>query len=84
MVLLKLKVGEPSGAFEVPVVVPIMGGISSALLVVFRIVTGDIQAPLMGSSVILRNPTEPALPRFVCRFWMVLTPDGSSSSIREC
>lgn len=47
LAVLKLRPGEPRGAFELPILVPIVGAIVCALLIAFRLRTGSIEAPLI-------------------------------------
>lgn len=45
LVVLKLRPGEKPGAFEIPLAVPLIGATVCAILVVFRVNTGSIEAP---------------------------------------
>lgn len=45
LVILKLRPGEPRGGFEVPIIVPALGTIVCATLVVFRVVNPPADAP---------------------------------------
>lgn len=44
LAVLKLRAGEPEGAFEVPMFVPVLGAIVCAVLAVFRVATGNWEA----------------------------------------
>jgi basic amino acid/polyamine antiporter, APA family len=52
LVILKLRPGEPTGGFEVPVFVPVLGAIVCSVLLVNRFVTGDWQAPLIAAGIL--------------------------------
>ena len=45
LAVLKMRPGEKPGAFEIPLAVPLIGATVCAILVVFRINTGSIEAP---------------------------------------
>ncbi|HMN39026.1 MAG TPA: amino acid permease [Hyphomicrobium sp.] len=49
---LKLRAGEPEGAFEVPLFVPVIGGAVCTALVVFRVATGHWQAPVIAGALL--------------------------------
>jgi len=44
LAVLKRRAGEPEGAFEVPMFVPVLGAIVCAVLAVFRVATGNWEA----------------------------------------
>ena len=52
LVILKLRPGEPTGGFEVPVFVPVLGAVVCAVLLVNRFITGDWQAPLIAAGLL--------------------------------
>jgi amino acid transporter len=52
MVVLKRRPGEPAGHFEVPVVVPALGALVCAFLVVIRTSTGDWRAPALAGAML--------------------------------
>lgn len=45
LAVLKLRPGEPKGAFELPLAVPVTGAVVCAILIVFRVATGNWEAP---------------------------------------
>jgi amino acid transporter len=53
LVILKKREGEPHGRFEIPVVLPILGGIVCAGLVIVRVATGDWRAPAIAGALLL-------------------------------
>ena len=53
LVILKLRPGEPTGGFEVPVFVPVLGAIVCSVLLVNRFVTGDWQAPMIAAGLLV-------------------------------
>jgi len=53
LVILKLRPGEAKGAFEIPIVVPILGAISCLALFVTRVSVGDWQAPMIAAVLLL-------------------------------
>ena len=53
LVILKLRPGEPTGGFEVPVFVPVLGAIVCAVLLVNRFITGDWQAPMIAAGLLV-------------------------------
>lgn len=54
LVILKGRSGEPQGSFEVPVIIPILGAMVCAALIVTRLFqSGDYTAPLIAIGLIL-------------------------------
>jgi len=58
LAVLKTRPGEPRGAFEVPIIVPVFGTFVCAVLIAFRVSTGTWQAPtiagvLLGAIVVI-------------------------------
>jgi APA family basic amino acid/polyamine antiporter len=55
LVTLKLRAGEPPGAFEVPVIVPMMGIAVNATLIVARVMDGErsLRAPAVAGLIVL-------------------------------
>jgi len=55
LVTLKLRAGEPPGAFEVPVIVPVMGIAVNATLIVARVMDGErsLRAPAVAGLIVL-------------------------------
>lgn len=58
LAVLKRRPGEPTGAFELPIAVPIFGAAVCAILIAFRVSTGTWQAPviagvLLGAIVVI-------------------------------
>jgi amino acid transporter len=45
--VLKRRPGEPEGQFELPAIVPLLGCVFCTCLIIIRVVTGDIRAPLI-------------------------------------
>ncbi|WP_062203999.1 APC family permease [Aureimonas sp. AU12] len=52
LIVLKRRPGEKPGAFEVPVVVPALGAIACATLIVVRIAEGAWTAPIIAGSLV--------------------------------
>jgi amino acid transporter len=52
LVLLKNREGEPHGRFEIPVVLPVLGSLVCAGLVIVRVVTGDWRAPALAGALL--------------------------------
>ena len=53
LVILKRRRSEELGRFEVPLFVPVLGAIVCFVLIVVRVVTGDIEAPLLAGGLLL-------------------------------
>ncbi len=53
LVILKRREGEPPGRFEIPVILPVLGAIVCAGLVIVRIATGDWRAPAIAGALLL-------------------------------
>jgi amino acid transporter len=53
LVILKRRESEALGRFEVPLFVPVLGAIVCFVLIVVRVVTGDIEAPLLAGGLLL-------------------------------
>lgn len=53
LVVLKMRPGEATGGFEVPVIVPILGALVCASLLVNRVLVGDWKAPAIAGGLIL-------------------------------
>lgn len=51
--ILKHRKGEPRGAFEPPIIVPLLGMLSCGALLVVRVSTGNWQAPAIAGGMIL-------------------------------
>jgi APA family basic amino acid/polyamine antiporter len=49
---LKRRPGEPDGRFEIPIFVPAIGCILCVVLIIVRVATGDILAPLIAGLLI--------------------------------
>ncbi|KLK94746.1 amino acid transporter [Microvirga vignae] len=52
LVVLKNREGEPRGRFEIPLVLPILGSLVCAGLVIVRVVTGDWRAPAIAGALL--------------------------------
>lgn len=52
LVLLKNREGEPRGRFEIPLILPILGGLVCAGLVIVRVTTGDWRAPAIAGALV--------------------------------
>ena len=52
LVILKLRPGEPEGAFELPIAVPALGAIVCIVMFVARATAGDIRAPVIAAILI--------------------------------
>lgn len=52
LAVLQRRRGEPTGAFEIPPFVPVLGAIVCAILIAFRIATGTWQAPVIAGVLI--------------------------------
>jgi amino acid transporter len=52
LVVLKRRPGEPHGRFEIPILVPAIGCILCIVLIVVRVATGDVLAPLIAGVLI--------------------------------
>ena len=52
LVLLKNRDGEPRGRFEIPLVLPVLGSLVCAGLVVVRVTTGDGRAPILAGALL--------------------------------
>ncbi|MFC1460193.1 APC family permease [Microvirga arabica] len=52
LVLLKNRPGEPHGRFEIPLVLPILGSLVCAGLVIVRVTTGDWRAPALAGGML--------------------------------
>jgi hypothetical protein len=50
--VLQRRDGEPLGRFEVSSMIPLLGMVVCALLVVFRIASGDWMAPLIAGTLL--------------------------------
>jgi amino acid transporter len=53
LVILKRRKSEPLGRFEVPLFVPVLGALVCLVLIVVRVSTGDIEAPLLAGALLL-------------------------------
>jgi amino acid transporter len=53
LILLKRRKGEPQGLFEIPLVLPVLGALVCAGLVIVRVSTGDWQAPALAGALLL-------------------------------
>ena len=53
LLVLKLRPGEPKGAFEIPLVIPALGAIVCLALFLVRVSTGDWRAPLIAGVLLL-------------------------------
>jgi amino acid transporter len=53
LVILKRRKSEALGRFEVPLFVPVLGAIVCFVLIVVRVLTGDIAAPLLAGGLLL-------------------------------
>jgi amino acid transporter len=55
LVVLKLRPGEPPGQFEIPVVVPVLGILVNATLIVSRLASGEggLRAPLIAGAIVV-------------------------------
>jgi amino acid transporter len=52
LVLLKNREGEPRGRFEIPLILPLLGCLVCAGLVIVRVVTGDWRAPALAGALL--------------------------------
>jgi basic amino acid/polyamine antiporter, APA family len=52
LVILKNREGEPRGRFEIPLVLPILGSLVCAGLVIVRVTTGDWRAPAIAGALL--------------------------------
>ncbi len=52
LVILKTREGETEGRFEVPLAVPVLGAIVCAILILFRVSTGDWRAPAIAGALL--------------------------------
>ena len=52
LIVLKRRAGEPVGQFEVPLFVPALGCVFCVVLIIVRIATGDVKAPLIAGVLI--------------------------------
>jgi amino acid transporter len=53
LVILKLRPGEPKGAFEIPIFVPVLGSVVCLALLIARSLTGDWRAPVIAALFIV-------------------------------
>lgn len=53
LILLKLRPGEPTGAFEAPIFVPVLGALVCAGLLGVRVTTGDWRSPAIAGGIVL-------------------------------
>ena len=53
LVILKRRKSEALGRFEVPLFVPVLGALVCLALIVVRVSTGDIEAPLLAGGLLL-------------------------------
>ena len=53
LVILKRRKSEALGRFEVPLFVPVLGALVCLVLIVVRVSTGDIEAPLLAGGLLL-------------------------------
>jgi amino acid transporter len=53
LIVLKLRPGEERGGFEVPIIVPALGALVCAALLVNRVVGGDWQAPVLAGAILV-------------------------------
>ena len=51
--ILKRRKSEVLGRFEVPLFVPVLGAMVCLVLIVVRVTTGDIEAPLLAGGLLL-------------------------------
>ena len=52
LVILKLRPGEPEGAFELPIAVPALGAVVCIVMFIARATAGDIRAPVIAAILI--------------------------------
>ena len=52
LVILKRRKSEVLGRFEVPLFVPVLGSLVCLVLIVVRVATGDIEAPLLAGALL--------------------------------
>jgi amino acid transporter len=52
LVILKRRKSEALGRFEVPLFVPVLGGLVCLALIVVRVSTGDMEAPLLAGGLL--------------------------------
>lgn len=52
LVLLKNREGEPRGRFEIPLILPFLGSLVCAGLVIVRVITGDWRAPALAGALL--------------------------------
>ena len=53
LVILKLRPGEPLGAFELPLAVPALGAVVCLVMFVARVAAGDLRAPAIAAALLL-------------------------------
>lgn len=53
LVILKLRPGEPEGAFELPIAVPALGAVVCIVMFIARATAGDIRAPVIAAILIV-------------------------------
>lgn len=64
LAVLKMRPGEPKGALELPIVIPVFGALVCGVLIAFRVATGSWQAPaiagaLLGAIVVIYAVLQP-------------------------
>lgn len=52
LAVLKMRPGEPRGAFEVPILIPLFGALVCGVLIAFRVATGTWQAPAIAGALL--------------------------------
>ena len=65
LVILKKRAGEKRGQFEVPIIVPALGAIVCAALVLVRVAAGDWRAPALAGALLIG----------ICLLYAALTPE---------
>jgi amino acid transporter len=50
--ILQRRPGEPEGRLELPSIIPLLGALSCAVLIVFRVATGDWRAPAIAGTLL--------------------------------
>ncbi|WP_134496864.1 APC family permease [Microvirga pakistanensis] len=53
LVILKNRDGEPRGRFEIPLILPVLGSVVCAGLVIVRVATGDWRAPVLAGGLLV-------------------------------
>jgi len=52
LIVLQRRAGEPKAQFEIPSIIPIAGAVVCAAIMLVRVVTGDLYAPLLAGGLL--------------------------------